>query len=331
MIVAPFFVSLLVGFFCVPILITRLKRAGIVGKDLHKPCGIDNAEDIPEGRPEVSEMGGLGIVVGFGAGILLATAMVSFFHVFPSVDLIVLLAVLSTVLLAGLIGIVDDLLGMRQWVKALLPVFAALPLMAVRAGHTFVKIPFVGTLNFWIFYPLVLVPVGVTVVVNAVNMLAGFNGLEVGLGIVAIGSLSIIAAILHETTALILLLSGLGALLGIIYFNWYPAKILVGDVGTLSIGAIIATAVIVGNFETAGVIVIIPYAVDFLFKAVHRFPASFGELREDGKLHCPAEGPVGVGQFIMKVTRGIHERTLVVVLMGIELLFGVGAIILYVM
>jgi len=56
-------------------------------------------------------MGGLGIVVGFGAGILLATAMVSFFHVFSSVDLIVLLAVLSTVLLAGLIGMVDDLLG----------------------------------------------------------------------------------------------------------------------------------------------------------------------------------------------------------------------------
>jgi len=125
MIVAPFAISLLISFLSVPLLIPRLSRAGIVGKDLHKPCGIDNAEDIPEGRPqgivdsegipqgrpEVSEMGGLGIVVGFGGGILLATAMVSFFHVFPSVDLIVLLAVLSTVLLAGLIGIVDDLLG----------------------------------------------------------------------------------------------------------------------------------------------------------------------------------------------------------------------------
>ena len=319
MVLVAFGISLFVAFLSASVLIDRLKREGIFGSDIHKT-----------GRPEVSEMGGLAIVVGFGAGILLATAMVSFFHVFPSVDLIVLLAILSTVLLAGLIGIVDDLLGMRQWVKALLPVFAALPLMAVRAGHTFVKIPFVGTLNFWIFYPLVLVPVGVTVAANAVNMLAGFNGLEVGLGIVAIGSLSIIAAILHETTALILLLSGLGALLGIIYFNWYPARILVGDVGTLSIGAIIATAVIVGNFETAGVIVIIPYAVDFLFKAVHRFPTSFGELREDGKLHCPAEGPVGLGQFIMKVAGGIHERTLVLVLMEIEAIFGLVAIALYV-
>lgn len=320
MIVAPFFVSLLVSLFCIPVLISRLKRAGISGNDIHK-----------SDQPEVSEMGGLGIVVGFGAGILLTVAMVSFFHVFSSVDLIVLLAVLSTVLLAELIGMVDDLLGMRQWMKALLPVFAALPLMAVRAGHTWIRIPFVGTLNFWIFYPLLLVPVGITVAANAVNMLAGFNGLEVGLGIVAMGSLAILAAILHEVTALILLLSGLGALLGIMYYNWYPARVLVGDAGTLSIGAIIATAVVVGNFETAGVIVIIPYAIDFLFKAVHGFPKSFGELQSDGKLHCPGRSPVGLGQFIMKITGGIHERTLTIVLMAMEGIFGVGAIILYVM
>jgi UDP-N-acetylglucosamine--dolichyl-phosphate N-acetylglucosaminephosphotransferase len=276
-------------------------------------------------------MGGLAIVIGFGAGILLTVAMVSFFHVFPSVDLIVLLAVLSTVLLAGLIGMVDDLLGMRQWIKALLPVFAALPLMAVPAGHAWIRIPYVGTLNFWIFYPLLVVPAGITIAANAVNMLAGFNGLETGLGIVAIGSLAILAAVLGETTALILLLSGLGALLGIIYYNWYPARILVGDIGTLSIGAIIATAVIVGNFETAGVIVIIPYAVDFLFKAAHGFPSSGwgGELRDDGKLHCPVGSPVGVGQFIMKITGGIKEQTLTLALMGIELIFGVLAIAVY--
>lgn len=81
------------------------------------------------------------------------------------------------------------------------------------------------------------------------------------------------AASLGKTTALILLLSGLGALLGVIYFNWYPVRVLVGDVGTLSIGAVIATAVIVGNFETAGIIVIIPYFLDFLIKAANRFPS----------------------------------------------------------
>jgi UDP-N-acetylglucosamine--dolichyl-phosphate N-acetylglucosaminephosphotransferase len=304
------------------LVIPRLRDAAVVGEDVHK-----------KGRPEVPEMGGLVILIGFGGGVLLTLAMKSFFHLFVSANMLLLVAALSTILLAGLIGILDDLLGMSQWAKALLPVFAAFPLMAVRAGHTWVWIPFFGTVNWWIFYPLVLVPLGITVAANAVNMLAGFNGLEVGLGIVAMGSLSILAVVLEETTALIVLLSGLGALVVVIYYNWYPSRLLVGDVGTLSVGAIIATAVIVGNFETAGVVVMIPYAVEFLLKATHGFPSggegTAGRLGEDGRLHCPATGPVGLGQLLMKLFGGLHERTLVLILMGIEAIFGILAIALY--
>jgi len=310
--------SFLIALSVAPVLIPRLSRAGIAGKDLHKP-----------NQPRVAEMGGLAIVVGFSGGILVSSAAISFFHVFPEVEIAILLAGLSTILLTGLIGILDDLLGMHQGVKAALPVLAALPLMAVRAGQTSMTVPLLGRLDFWIFYPLVLLPAGVTVAANAVNMVAGFNGLEAGLGIVAMGSLAVIATLLKETTALVLLLSGLGALLGILRYNWYPAKMFVGDVGTLSIGAILAASCVVGNFETAGVILLIPYAIDFLLKARHGFPESFGELR-DGKLHCPAGGPVGLGQLIMKVAGGIHERTLVLVLMGVEAVFGAIAIILYV-
>ena len=109
MILAPFVAALFVTIIAVILLVPRLRRAGIMGKDMHKP-----------GRPEVTEMGGLAIVAGTGVGISTALAMMSFFHVFPSANLIVLLAVLSTVFLAGLIGIVDDLLRMRQWVKAMI-------------------------------------------------------------------------------------------------------------------------------------------------------------------------------------------------------------------
>ena len=321
MILAPFGASLLVTIVAVTLLIPRLHRARIVGKDMHKP-----------GRPEVAEMGGLAIVAGTGVGISTALAMMSFFHVFQDASEVLLLAALATILLTALIGIVDDLLGMRQVVKAFLPAVAALPLVALRAGHTSLVIPFVGRIDFWIFYPLFLVPAGVMVAANAVNMLAGFNGMEAGMGLVAMGSLAVIAASTHATTALVILLAGAGALLGVLFFNWYPAKILVGDVGTLSIGALIATAVIVGNFETAGVIVIIPYAIDFLFKAAHGFPTTewWGILGEDGKLRCPSTGPVGLCQFIMKITGGIKEWALTSVLMGVELIFGMLAIAVYI-
>jgi UDP-N-acetylglucosamine--dolichyl-phosphate N-acetylglucosaminephosphotransferase len=228
-----------------------------------------------------------------------------------------------------IIGVFDDLISIRQWIKAIIPVFAALPLMALKEGYSMMRIPFVGLIEFGIFYPLVLVPLGVTGAANAVNMLAGFNGLEVGMGVVAVGVLAVIAYLIGETTALIILLAALGALMAALYYNWYPAKVLVGDVGTLTIGAVVASAVIVGNYETAGVIIIIPYVIDFLIKAKNRFPYSFGIYRE-GKLYCPDSGPVGLAQLIMKVSGGISERNLVLVLMGIEAIFGAIAILLYV-
>jgi len=191
------------------------------------------------------------------------------------------------------------------------------------------RIPFVGLIDFGIFYSLVLVPLGITGAANAVNMLAGFNGLEVGMGVVAVGALAVIACLNGIITSLVILMAILGALLAALYYNWYPAKILVGDVGTLSIGAVIACAVIIGNYETAGAILVIPYVVDFLIKAKNGFPYSFGIYRE-GKLYCPDRGAVGLAQLIMKVYGGISERNLVLVLMGIEAVFGVIAILLYI-
>lgn len=312
--------ALLVSVVGVPLLIPHLRRAGFTGRDMHKP-----------GQPEIPEMGGLALMAGFTAGLLLALGEKSYLRLLPQVEGNVLLATLSTVLLTALIGFLDDRFGLRQSVKAILPLIAAVPLAAIRAGNTWMDIPFIGRVNFWVFYPMVLVPLGVTGAANAVNMLAGFNGLELGMGLVAMGSLAAIASSLGAATSLVLLLAGIGAILGVLPFNWYPAKVFVGDVGTLSMGAIIAAAVIVGNFEAAGIIVIIPYAVDFLFKAIHGFPSRgwWGELGEDGRLRCPKDGPVGLAQAILKLTGGLHERTLALVLMGIEAIFGVLAIALY--
>lgn len=275
-------------------------------------------------------MGGLALIAGFTLGVLLAIGLEAFSPRILPVDFVLLLAVLAAVLLTGLVGILDDLLGLRQAVKAFLPALAALPLVAVRAGHTTITIPFFGRVNFGLFYSLVLVPLGVTGAANAVNMLAGFNGLELGMALVAMGALAAIAGELQATTALTVLLAGAGAALGLLPLNWYPARIFVGDVGTLSLGAILASACIVGNFEAAGLIIIFPYALDFLIKAAHGFPSQgwAGELRKDGKLSCPKNGPVGLAQVILKI-HPLSERGLVLVLMGMETIFAGLALFLY--
>jgi UDP-N-acetylglucosamine--dolichyl-phosphate N-acetylglucosaminephosphotransferase len=167
----------------------------------------------------------------------------------------------------------------------------------------------------------------VTIAANGVNMLAGFNGLEVGMGFIGMAALSVVAALLNETTSLVILLAGMGALLATIRYNWYPAKVFIGDAGTLSIGAMMATAVIIGNFEWAGVIIMIPYAVDFFIKALNRFPSRGWEgVYRDGKLYCLNTRPKGLAQLILKLTGGLHERSLTLILIAIEAVFGGFAI-----
>ena len=108
-----------------PWLISRLEKAGIVGRDMNKP-----------GKKMVPEMGGLAIIGGFVVGVLLAIALTTFHLIEVEMNLTHVLACLSTILVMTLIGVIDDLFIMHQRVKALLPVFAALPLVAVKAGVT---------------------------------------------------------------------------------------------------------------------------------------------------------------------------------------------------
>jgi len=318
MIFIIFLASLLVSFVGFTIMIPRFKEEGIVGKNKNSL-----------GQEEIAEMGGLMIVAGFSAGVILVISLKTFLGLFESVGLTSILAAFSTVMIVSLIGIFDDLVSIKQGIKAFMPVFAALPLIALKEGFTEMKVPFIGFVDFGIYYHLILIPLGITGAANAVNMLAGFNGLEAGMGLVAVGSLAVIAYLIGETTAFILSIIMLGALLATLYFNWFPAKVLIGDVGTLTIGAVIASILIIGNFEMAGGIIIIPYVIDFIIKAKNGFPYSFG-VYKDGKLYCPDSSPVGLGQLIMKLCGGISERNLVLVLMGIEAVFGVVAILLYV-
>jgi len=314
-----FLVSFLVTFLVFPKAIQQLKKTGIVGKDINKP-----------GEPEVAEMGGLVIVAGFAAGVIIAIAIETFFDRLIEINLIDIFAILSTILMIALIGIIDDLILLPRSIKAIIPVFASFPLVAIKAGHTTMNIPFVGAVDFGIIYSLFLVPFGITGAANAVNMLAGFNGLEIGMGIAAIGCLSIIAFLIKATTSFIVLIAALGALIATLRYNWYPARVLIGDVGTLSIGAVIASSVILGNFELAGVIIIIPYFIDFLFKFFHGFPSKGWKGNyNNGKLYCPSHGPVSFCQLIMKLSKGISEKGLVITLISIEFIFGIIAILYY--
>jgi len=289
--------SFVTTFFITPYFIRFLQAAGIIGLDLQK-----------RDKPQLATSGGICVAFGVLAGLLAYIGLQTFYSKYflnESIEwLIPLLAVTSSVLIVMFVGLLDDLnvkltgvktkegrdirVGFPQWIKPLLTLPAAIPLMAINAGETWMAIPFVGRVPFGIFYPLLLIPLGIVGASNMVNLLAGFNGLEAGMGIVYLLGLGISALLNDRTSGAVTFLVTLAALTGFIWYNWYPARILPGDSLTYLLGSIVASGVIVGNMEKNGIIVMLPFIIEFFLKLKVKFNVScLGKLREDGRLDPP--------------------------------------------
>jgi UDP-GlcNAc:undecaprenyl-phosphate/decaprenyl-phosphate GlcNAc-1-phosphate transferase len=133
--------------------------------------------------------------------------------------------------LVFVVGLVDDLLGLKPWQKLSGEIVAAL--IAFRAG---VQIDLVqwSHLHFWISLPVtVLWLVGCA---NAFNLIDGLDGLAAGVGLFATLT-SLVAALTHNNLQLALVTAPLaGCLLGFLRYNFNPASIFLGDSGSLLIG-----------------------------------------------------------------------------------------------
>jgi UDP-N-acetylglucosamine--dolichyl-phosphate N-acetylglucosaminephosphotransferase len=274
-----------------PIMIPKLRAARVIGHDRNKPD-----------RPEVAEMGGLGIFVAFNSGVFLILA---FGDMRPDQQTPIFA---SLVVAAGacITGIIDDLVVLRQAFKAFIPFVFAAPL-ALFLSQTSVAFPFVGEVGFGVLYPLVLVPLAIACGSNAFNILEGFNGLGAGIGIVMSAGLAMIAYINGNVWGIVLLLPLLASLIGFLWFNRYPARVFPGDTGTLFIGCVLAAGAILSRIEFWALLIFLPHIVEFALKARTRFRAqSFASRVVDGRL--VHDGPIlSLTHFFMR--HGRHTES----------------------
>jgi len=293
----------LISFICtrlvMPKLIDKLEKAEIIGKDIHKSL-----------RPIVAEMGGIGILFGFIIGIFVGTIL------FPTLTF-QLSVVLIVILLVGIIGMVDDLLVLSSKEKLVLLFLAGIPLWWVAP-------PNVGLLY------MILIPIAVSICSNLTNMLAGLNGIESGLGIISLTSLTISCIILGKYDVAIISMSMLGSLIAFLRFNKYPAKVFPGDTGTLIIGAAIAAIAFIGRVKLIAFIVLLPNIIDASLKfysagVMERQQHKPTQINKDGKLVRPEQGFKSLIRFVLR--KPIDEKTAVMMIWGIGLIFGILGII----
>jgi UDP-GlcNAc:undecaprenyl-phosphate GlcNAc-1-phosphate transferase len=157
-----------------------------------------------------------------------------------------------------LVGVVDDLVGVSAAKKLLFQLVAAWPL--VQAGWAFevLRLPLVGEIRLGLFggFVSLLWIVGVT---NAINLIDGLDGLAGG--VVTIISVSFLGyAVLQGNAGTVILMAGVaGACVGFLRHNWEPARVFMGDSGSLTLGFLLAATALHSSLKApAAVAILVP-------------------------------------------------------------------------
>jgi UDP-N-acetylglucosamine--dolichyl-phosphate N-acetylglucosaminephosphotransferase len=239
-----------------PPLIRKLRKMGITGTDYHKVA-----------KPEIPEMGGIGILTTIMVGTILA------FTLIPTTRIAILSAMLM-IATGALIGLIDDIWTLGPKIKPLLSVLACWPLFLFNIYTPYPVIPIIGGTRLTTIYPL-LILVGTAMAANSVNMLDVLNGAMPSTCIPVALALLVCSLVLGSTNGMVLSAILASSLIGYYRFNKFPARVFSGDVGSFTVGTTIATIAVIGRLEVVAVIAMIP----FVMNSFHSL-ASIGRLFE---------------------------------------------------
>ncbi len=185
----------------------------------------------------------------------------------------------------------------------------------------FINLPLIGQFDFgYLSIPITIIwIIGIT---NAINLIDGLDGLAAGVSTIALLSITVMALIMGNmfvvATAAILAASSLGFL----FYNFHPAKIFMGDTGSLFMGFMISVLALLGYKNVAVVSLIIPIIIlgvpisDTFFAIVRR-------IRMKQKITAPDKSHL----HHCLLRAGFSHRQTVLVIYGLAILFGVVAVL----
>ncbi|EFA02198.2 UDP-N-acetylglucosamine--dolichyl-phosphate N-acetylglucosaminephosphotransferase-like Protein [Tribolium castaneum] len=209
---------------------------------------------------------------------------------FPHDEFVELIAALLSICCMLLLGFADDVLDLRWRHKLLLPTIASLPLLMVyyvNYNSTVIIVPkplreiFGFSVKVGIFYYIYMGMLAVFCT-NAINILAGINGLEVGQSVIIAMSIAIFNVVelsgslwkAHQFS-LYFMLPYIGTTLALLKHNWYPSRVFVGDTFCYFSGMTFAVVGILGHFSKTTLLFFIPQVFNFLYsfpQLIHLIP-----------------------------------------------------------
>ncbi|MFC5700908.1 glycosyltransferase family 4 protein [Cohnella faecalis] len=285
------------------------------------------AIDVPNQRKVhtriMPRMGGLAIFASFTVVIL---ALLPFIpnNMMLSHNRNLIAAMLTGGTIIVLLGALDDRFELSAKLKLLVQIAAAcVVVFGFDVKVNILNIPFgsaMQPLGEWLSIPLTIFwIVGVT---NAINLIDGLDGLAAGVSGIAITSILVMGILTGNGTVILLSAVLLGSIAGFLHFNFHPAKIFMGDSGSLFLGFSLAMLSMLGfkqitvvSFVTPLLIIGVPLS-DTFFAIIRRWVNKKPIFAPDkGHLHhCLQQ-------------LGFSHRTTVLLIYGIAAFFGACAVL----
>lgn len=222
----------------------------------------NRTEDRHINKREIGRWGGVAIILTFVATLLLDH------NLFLSLPIWGLLFGGVLILFFGLI---DDFFELDWKIQLIFQVFLAIFVLFFEIRIDYVTNPFGGILNlsFWNFLPgIILTIFWIILLMNSMNWLDGLDGLSGGVSFIAsmtIFFLSLKPEVNQPPMAIVSLVLA-GAILGFLFFNFYPARIMAGSSGSMFLGFAIAVMSIFAGAKIATtlLVLIIPVIDSFV-------------------------------------------------------------------
>ena len=191
-------------------------------------------------------------------------------------ELVEINAALHSICFMLFLGFADDVIDLPWRYKLILPTIATLPLLIAYGGGTDIIVPkpfrafLPASIDLGLLYKLYMLLLSVFST-NAINILAGINGLEAGQSFIIAIAIAIHNVIeltgetpLAHVFSLFLILPFIGSVLGLLHYNWYPSRVFVGDTFTTQAGMTFAVVGILGHFSKTLLLFFIPQIFNFL-------------------------------------------------------------------
>ncbi|MFB0554264.1 MAG: glycosyltransferase family 4 protein [Phycisphaerae bacterium] len=240
-----------------------------------------NIADVPGARhmhtKPISHIGGVAILLSM---MPLTVCVLFLSNVIGDAFRAILLKVmvlLSAAAFIFLVGLIDDIKtkGLRARIKFLAQLIAAIAVCAVGIRIRAVVFADWLTLDFgWLSWPITLLwIVGIT---NAVNLSDGLDGLAAGISTVVCGVIAIFAIYIGQRVMAVLMLAMLGSLTGFLFFNFNPARIFMGDCGSMFLGFTIASSSVLCNAKSS---TLVGFALPVIALGIPIFDTFFSMLR----------------------------------------------------